>query len=923
MTTAKIRRNRGISVIWTLPLIALCICGWLIYSSYKNAGVEITISFADASGIVPGKTQVMTRGIPIGLVTKISPDLDNRQIQAKVKMDKSVVEHLVDDTLFWVVRPELSASSIHGLDTILSGSYISVQIGTSTIPRREFTGLASTPPVPLDTPGLHLKIKADVLGSIQEGTGIYYRNIQIGEVQKYQLEGDKNILIDVFIKPEFANLVREGSRFCNASGIQISGKLPSLKVQVESLASLLRGGILLHTPEQLTTTPWAKNGHVFSLYPDFESANFGIPMTLTLASSEDIVEGATKVMYRGLEAGFVKEIQINNDSARTVTAQILLDPRAELILRESTKFWLVKPEISPSGFNNLQLLLSGAHITFQPGSGAFKDHFDILSEPPPQIPLRPGKTMVVIADGPVDLSPKSPVYYKNIQAGEVIDVGIDSGGAKIRSTVFIYQDYLKFLSKKSVFWVQSGVKMQGSLAEGVSLSTGPLSKMLLGGVSFTTPDILKKAPQFQPKEGFSFHLHNSYKEAVAAVVELQPAGKHILLTATDAESLSLGSPVLHKKIKIGEVESFKLSPDQQSVLIECLIFDEFKNIIKQNTRFYNTSGIQVSGGLEGVTLQTESLQSVLTGGIGCINPPSGAHSGPPHPYPLYAHLQDALHADEMEVTILLDSSRGLKEGSKIRYKGIEIGKVSMLRLGENQQTIIATARIDADTKVASLFRSNTKIWVEQAEFNLSGIKNSETLIFGSFLNILPGDGSPIHTLTALTEPPMTEIASQDGLGIILEAGQLGSLSIGSPVYYRQLQIGEVTGYDLSPSFREVRIFVNIKAQYMAIIRENTRFWQVSGTKIEGGIFSGVTVSAESLTAIIRGGIALATPEGEQTGAAVSSGSHFPLFDKPEKQWLDWSPDVILLQQDPTTILPTKGRHTPQAHPGSAEKNRKM
>ncbi len=271
MTTAHVRKNRGISVIWTLPLIALCICGWLVYSSYKNAGVEITILFADATGIVPGKTQVMARGIPIGLVTKILPDLNNRQIQAKVKMEKSVVEHLVEDTLFWIVRPELSASSIHGLETILSGSYIGIQVGTSTTPLREFAGLASAPPVSRDTPGLHLKIRAEVLGSIQVGTGIYYRNIQIGDVQRYLLEGDKNILIDVFIKPEFSNLVREGSRFCNASGIQISGKLPSLKIQVESLASLLRGGILLHTPESLTTTPLVQNGHMFSLYPDCPS----------------------------------------------------------------------------------------------------------------------------------------------------------------------------------------------------------------------------------------------------------------------------------------------------------------------------------------------------------------------------------------------------------------------------------------------------------------------------------------------------------------------------------------------------------------------------------------------------------------------------------------------------------------------------
>jgi len=845
----------------------------------------------------------MARGIPIGLVTKILPDLNNRQIEAKVKMEKSVVEHLVDDTLFWIVRPELSASSIHGLETILSGSYIGIQVGTSTNSRREFAGLASAPPVSLDTPGLHLKIRAEVLGSIQAGTGIYYRNIEIGEVQQYQLEGVKNILIDVFIKPEFVSLVREGSRFCNASGIQISGKLPSLKIQVESLASLLRGGILLHTPEQLATTPQVHNGYMFSLYPDVESANYGIPMTLTLASSEDIVEGSTKVMYRGLEAGFVKDIQINNDAQRTVTAHIMLDPRTELILREGTKFWLVKPEISPSGFNNLQLLLSGAHITFQPGGGAFKDHFDILSEAPPQIPLRPGKTLMLSADGPVDLSPKSPVYYKNIQVGEVVDVGIDKTGMKIRSSVFIYQDSLKFLSKKSVFWVQSGVEMHGSLADGVSLATGPLAKMLHGGVNFTTPDLLKKQKYVQPEEGFEFHLYNNYRQAVAAVADLQPAGKHILLTAQDAESLAPGSPILHKKIKIGEVESFRLSPDQKSVLLECMIFDEFKNIVRANTRFYNTSGLQVSAGLDGITVQTGSLQSVLAGGIGCINPPSGAPSPAPEPYPLYASLQDALQADEMELTVLLDSTRGLKEGAKIRYKGIEIGKVGALRLGDNRQTIIATVRIDE--KAAALFRSNTKIWVEQAELGLSGVKNAETLVFGSFLNILPGDGKPIRTLKALADPPLTEIASLDGLGIVLEAGHLGSLMVGSPIYYRQLQIGEVTGYDLSPSFQKVRIFANIRPQYTAIIRENTRFWQVSGARIEGGIFSGVTVSTESLTAIIRGGIALATPDGERTGPAIAAGHHFSLHDQPEKQWLAWSPDAVLLEQDPGKMLPAK------------------
>ncbi len=903
MTTAQIKKNRGISVIWTLPLIALGICAWLVYSSFKSAGVEITISFENASGIVAGKTQVMARGIPVGLVTKVNPDLDHRQIQALVKMDKSVAPQLVDDTLFWIVRPELSASSVQGLDTILSGSYIGIQVGISTTPRREFSGLQSAPPVSLDTPGLHLRIESEALGSIQAGTGVYYRNIQIGEVQRYFLVGDQNVRIEVFIKPEFSHLVREGSRFCNASGIRISGKLPAFKIQVESLAALLRGGIQLYTPEQMADTPVVENGHSFTLYPDFDSASYGIPMTLTLASSEDIVVGSTKVVYRGLEAGFVKEIKINDDDKRIVTAHILLDPRAELILRENTKFWLVKPEISPSGIQNLQLLLSGAHITFQPGDGAFRDHFDILSDPPPQTPLRPGQALVLNSDGPLDISAKSPVYFKNIQVGEVIDVDLDIAGKGIRTSLYIYQKYLGLLSKNSVFWVNSGIQVNASLSQGLALSTGPLAKIVQGGVSFTSLGKLPKAKKDQPGEGYHFHLHRSFQEAVAAVPDLQPAGVRFRILAPDAESLAVGSPILHKKIKIGEVEGFKLSPDQQSVLIDCLVYQDFKNLVHDKSRFYNTSGLEVSGGLDGIKLRTGSLQSVLAGGIGCINPAPGSAGPRDTPYPLHTDLDAARNADDQVVMVLLDQSSGLKVGSPLRHKGLEVGKVIDLSLEENHRTIRAVVRIERN--IAPLFRQNTRIWVEQAEFNLSGVKNAETLVFGSYLAFLPGDGPATRNFTALAEPPRSEIASRDGLGIVLEAGHLGSLSVGSPVYYRQVQIGEVTGFELAPTFRMVRIYVNITARHKAVIRAGTRFWQVSGAKIEGGIFSGITVSTESLTAIMRGGIALATPEGEEKGAQAEPGHRFVLHDQAEPRWLDGNGHTAPVDQEPANNFEKK------------------
>jgi paraquat-inducible protein B len=195
--------------------------------------------------------------------------------------------------------------------------------------------------------------------------------------------------------------------------------------------------------------------------------------------------------------------------------------------------------------------------------------------------------------------------------------------------------------------------------------------------------------------------------------------------------------------------------------------------------------------------------------------------------------------------------------------------------------------------------------VEQAEVSLSGIKNASSILFGSSLNVLQGNGPAVLSFTALSQPPQTEIAAREGLGIVLEASRLGSLSTGSPVYYRQVRIGQVTGYELSPSFQKVRIFVSISRKYSAVIRENTRFWNVSGTKIEGGIFSGLSVTTASLEAILRGGIALATPDNEKTGAAVQTGARFTLHDKPEEEWLDWNPDIILLQARQAGTFPQK------------------
>lgn len=147
MQQPDIKKKIFISPVWFLPFLALCIGSWLLYTSYRDAGIQITIHFDTAEGITPGKTKVIHKGIPIGTVKKIEPDVTLQGVDLLVEMDKITIDGLVEDTKFWVVRPEVSAGRISGLETLFSGSYIAAAKGKSLVPARSivFAAWVSAP----------------------------------------------------------------------------------------------------------------------------------------------------------------------------------------------------------------------------------------------------------------------------------------------------------------------------------------------------------------------------------------------------------------------------------------------------------------------------------------------------------------------------------------------------------------------------------------------------------------------------------------------------------------------------------------------------------------------------------------------------------------------------------------------------------
>jgi len=887
MQQPEMKRKTPLSPIWILPLVALCIGGWLLYTNYRDAGIDIIIHFSTADGITAGKTKVIYKGIPVGLVKKVEIADDLKGVNLLVEMDKKTKPGLVKDTKFWIVRPEISAGRITGLETIFSGSYIAVKKGKSTVQARRFKGLDSPPPLDTDAPGLHLTLKTPSLYSLQRGSRVYSKNLKIGLVEDYKLEQDGMISLKILIKPEYSHLIKKDTRFWNASGLSVTGNLQTgLTVNVESLAALIYGGISCATPKAIKNSPPATPGSVYPLYKDFEDAAYGVTMTLQLATGAGIVEGKTKVVYRGLKVGVVKKLNINRDSFHTVTATILLDPRAEVILREHTRFWVIRPQISIEGIKNLDTLLSGAYITFQVGDGAFRDHFIVETEPMPIPTLRPGTKFTLTAGDSGSLTIGTSVFYRKLVVGEITDIVLAEDGKHVRTTILIYEPYDRLVRNDSIFWNVSGIQVNGSLSN-FKINLSSVRAMLSGGITFVTPNLDSPAPESQLKR--EFPLYESYHDAVSHEAALQPRGLSLKIRTNEEAPVGVGAPVLFHNIKIGKVMDVRLGRQNTEIEIGILIFNKFRHLINGSSRFYNFSGIRATADLQGIRLESGPLQSIIDGGLALYNPDQKTPLRKKQYFPLYKDLEEARYGDGLTLTLHLHDSNGVRVQTPIRYQGIIIGRITAMDFDKELKEIIARAKVRPGTD--RLFRSGSTLALVSAQVGLTGISNLDTLLSGPYLRLVPGTGPPRTEFTVLDEAE-TQPDEMPGLHLVLEAPARGSLKPGSPVYYRQIPVGRVSYIKLAATGQKVLIHTVIEPEYAYIVHRGTRFWNVSGIEVSGGIFSGINVKTQSLEAIVQGGISLATPEGEAMGPPARDGDHFLLAARAKKAWHRWQPDLL-------------------------------
>ena len=226
------------------------------------------------------------------------------------------------------------------------------------------------------------------------------------------------------------------------------------------------------------------------------------------------------------------------------------------------------------------------------------------------------------------------------------------------------------------------------------------------------------------------------------------------------------------------------------------------------------------------------------------------------------------------ITILFDAAEGIEAGKTfIKYKDVKIGQVTSVELSGDYSAVLVKAKIAKHA--AGLMVGDAKFWVVEPRVTLSGVSGLNTLLSGNYIGFEAGKSDvEQRNFIALDEPPT--ITDQRGRRFVLTAPTLGSLGVGSPVYYRRLIVGQVVAYSLAADGKSVEVTIFVDAPYDKYVTAETRFWNASGIDVSVGA-DGVDVRTESLVALIVGGVAFSIPDFLTPGEPAPANAKFTLY----------------------------------------------
>ena len=464
----------------------------------KADGPPLQLRLKNGRGLLPEETRLCYLGEPIGLIESLHLDPATRTVEATARLESAYANFARSDTTFTLISPSVTPHGVSGLDTLVTGSYIACEPGTSAATTNRFICGTSAGDDSDTGDGLHLDLTAKQLPILSKGAPVYYRGLKAGKVLNTTLNPSGLPKMDIVIDPAFQEVVCANSRFWRVPATSVSAASGILSVEVQGLASLIDGGIAFDTfGLQEKKTPPAST---YTLFDNEKLAGAtSAPIRLFFENGRGLLPGKTEIRYLGVPVGIVESVTPLESGS--VEAVAHLQPGYEFLCRSGSIFYLAHPNVSLNGgLKGIETIVSGVYIECIKGGGAWADTFVGRFDADTQLLDNQGFEIKLNASSTA-IRPGALVMYRGTNVGEIAAKTLSKDGREVVLTAYILPEYRHLITDKSYFWEGNGALVKIGFIK-VRI-TAPILTALNGQVFVTTPD--PSSPPVAARHLFELH----------------------------------------------------------------------------------------------------------------------------------------------------------------------------------------------------------------------------------------------------------------------------------------------------------------------------------------------------------------------------------------------------------------------------------